>query len=182
MTERSNERFEAFIDAIFRWKTLEPKDFPREAGLCVRGIIRLESHMRAQTLYACSYSVQGDAEFCGDGIDFIGTTETMNRDLDYLTHANATARPHLYGRSSRGGSLQRVQRPSIPDRYLPLICNLYRHDFCCLGFSVPLLCGGLSFCSSAPIMPFRNWITHPVSRVGLAAEVTEFRRKFNTSS
>jgi hypothetical protein len=197
MTQRAQERFNAFVFAFFTWAgdATNPRTFPSEAGMCSRGVIRLRSHLMGQVQYACSYAVQGDPQNGGGSIcgadfrkDYIGDVGTMSSELFELTSVDP-GKEALYSRSSRQptqdgntrlkahrGDAQapKVPPPIFPSPFLPALCALYRDDFCCLGFSTPKECDDICSKPADKYRKMENWVVQPYRAVGVATEVAPF--------
>jgi len=172
MSRRAQERFNAFVQAFFKWAgddISNPRTFPEDSGMCLNGINRLRGHLMSQIQYTCSTAVQGkvktEGEICGGDFsnDYMGNVETMSSELFGLTGVDPV-KEALYSRASRqqwsneGTSLNRshiddpqvprVPHPSFPRHFFPALCALYRDDFCCLGFPTPKECSNI--CSEPP--------------------------------
>ena len=65
-----------------------------------------------------------------------------------------------------------LKPPVVPSALLPRLCELYRDDFCCLGFSEPPECEGLCSTSSdySPLSVKSGWGVGPATISRRAAE------------
>jgi len=196
MTQRAQERFNAFVFAFFTWAgdASNPHTFPSDAGMCHIGVHRLRGHLMSQVQYTCSFAVQGeiitDGAICGSDFhnDYIGDVETMSSEIFELTGVDPKERI-LYSRSSRlpirdeqsssrthkdDAKAPKVPPPVFPKAFLPALCALYRDDFCCLGFPTPEECGNICSEPAEKYRSMENWVVQPRRAVGVAEEVAPF--------
>jgi hypothetical protein len=90
-TIRVQERFTAFVKSFLQWKSSQLEDFPKEAGLCEIGIVRVLGHFKSQMLYLCARIHQNTAKFCGENTQYIGEMKTLSEEIRVISGVDLDA-------------------------------------------------------------------------------------------
>eukprot|EP00440_Ansanella_granifera_P036497 gb/GFBE01039598.1/.p1 GENE.gb/GFBE01039598.1/~~gb/GFBE01039598.1/.p1 ORF type:complete len:305 (+),score=19.88 gb/GFBE01039598.1/:1-915(+) len=75
-------------------------------------------------------------------LDYIGEAGHVRQELSFIFGVQLDRIPFLSGptKTTTAADNFRIKRDQLTDDLLLLICDLYRVDFCCLGFEFPDVC------------------------------------------